>query len=70
VLRERIRILEKENQELKETWVEAIKIVDQIRELEFYQAEMIKLQQYSGKHRKKLIIVFEGRDAAKKEVWS
>jgi uncharacterized protein YigA (DUF484 family) len=43
VLRERIRILEKEQEELREKSAEAIKIVDQIKALEFYQAEMIKL---------------------------
>jgi len=66
VLRERIRILEKEQEELRAKSAEAIKIVGQIKELEFYQAEMIKLQQHIEKHGKKLIIVFEGRDAAGK----
>jgi len=66
ILRERIRILEKEQEELREKSAEAIKIVDQIKALEFYQAEMIKLQQHIEKHGKKLIIVFEGRDAAGK----
>lgn len=66
LLRERIRILEKEKEEIREKSAEAIKIVDQIKALEFYQAEMIKLQQHIEKHGKKLIIVFEGRDAAGK----
>jgi len=66
LLRERIRILEKEKEEIREKSAEAIKIVDQIKALEFYQAEMIKLQQHIEKHGKKLIIIFEGRDAAGK----
>lgn len=66
ILRERIGILEKENEELKERSAEAIKIVDQIKALEYYQAEMIKLQQHIEKYGKKLIILFEGRDAAGK----
>ncbi|MFT7880504.1 MAG: polyphosphate kinase 2 [Sulfurimonas sp.] len=66
ILRERISSLENENRELKERSDEAIKVVEQIKALEFYQAEMIKLQQHIEKHNKKLIILFEGRDAAGK----
>lgn len=65
-LKERISVLEKEYHDLKEKSAQAIEIVAQIKELELYQAEMIKLQQHIEKKGKKLIILFEGRDAAGK----
>lgn len=66
ILRERISTLENENQALKEKSAYALNVVTQIEELESYQAEMIKLQQHIEKHNKKLIVLFEGRDAAGK----
>lgn len=65
-LYERIALLKKENQLLKEKSSYALGVVEQLKELELYQAEMIKLQQHIEKHGKKLVIVFEGRDAAGK----
>ena len=66
ILKDRIDFLEKEYKALQEKSQEATEVFDQIKELELYQAEMIKLQQHIEKHGKKLIILFEGRDAAGK----
>ncbi len=66
ILEDRIAHLEKAYADLQQKSAYAIEVVNQIKELELYQAEMIKLQQHIEKHRKKLIIIFEGRDAAGK----
>jgi polyphosphate kinase 2 len=65
-LQDRIDFLEKEYKALQHKAKSALEMYDQIKELELYQAEMIKLQQHIEKHHKKLIILFEGRDAAGK----
>lgn len=65
-LEERIRELEEENRILKETHEEAYRIYEESKALEPYQAELIKLQKHIERHDKKLIILFEGRDAAGK----
>lgn len=65
-LQKRYDALEVEYQTLKAKSQEALRIYEQTKELELYQAEMIKLQQYIEKHQKKLVIIFEGRDAAGK----
>jgi polyphosphate kinase 2 len=66
VLQDRIDFLEKEYKTLQDKAKSALKMYDQTKELELYQAEMIKLQQHIEKHSKKLLIIFEGRDAAGK----
>ncbi|MBU1667657.1 polyphosphate kinase 2 [bacterium] len=65
-LQKRINELEEENQILKNKRNEADKFYQELKELEPYQAEMIKLQKYIERTGKKLIILFEGRDAAGK----
>jgi polyphosphate kinase 2 (PPK2 family) len=50
----------------KEQYEEAIKIYKEGLALEVYQAELIKLQQHIERNKLKLIILFEGRDAAGK----
>ena len=55
-----------ENQTLKEAQDEAIRMYRESKELEPYQAEMIKMQQHIENHGKKMIVLFEGRDAAGK----
>lgn len=44
----------------------ALKEAYQIEELKPYQAELIKLQKYLEKNNKKMMVLFEGRDAAGK----
>ncbi|MBN2825315.1 MAG: polyphosphate kinase 2 [Campylobacterales bacterium] len=65
-LQQRIEELEYKYQILHDEAQNALRIYEQTKELELYQAEMIKLQQHIEKHNKKLIIIFEGRDAAGK----
>lgn len=65
-LNETIRQLQDENQALKEKYAEAYKVFEETKALEPYQAELIKLQKHIERHGKKLIILFEGRDAAGK----
>lgn len=65
-LQERINQLENDYQTLQSKTELALRLYDQTKELELYQAEMIKLQQHIEKHQKKLVIIFEGRDAAGK----
>lgn len=45
---------------------EAINTYSETLALEPYQAELVKLQQHLERHKRKLIILFEGRDAAGK----
>ena len=45
---------------------EALQTYEENRALEAYQAELVKLQQHIERHGLKLIILFEGRDAAGK----
>ena len=45
---------------------EALRMYKEFKELEVYQAEMVKLQKHIEKQGKKLIVIFEGRDAAGK----
>jgi len=65
-LQQRIEELESKYQTLQSKATEALRVYEQTKELELYQAEMIKLQQHIEKHQKKLVIIFEGRDAAGK----
>lgn len=50
----------------QEQYQEAINIYKEGLALEVYQAELIKLQQHIERNKLKLIILFEGRDAAGK----
>ena len=52
--------------ELKKNQKKAIKRFRREEELKPYQAELIKMQQYLEKTRTRMIILFEGRDAAGK----
>lgn len=45
---------------------EAVAVYRENRALEPYQAELVKLQQHIERHKLKLVILFEGRDAAGK----
>lgn len=45
---------------------EAVKVYKENLALEPYQAELVKLQQHIERNQLKLIILFEGRDAAGK----
>jgi len=65
-LEAKIAELQKENEALKNRQNLADKFYKESQELAPYQAEMIKLQKHIEKHDKKLIILFEGRDAAGK----
>jgi polyphosphate kinase 2 len=65
-LEERIKALEEENEKLKMTQSDALELYQELKALEPYQAEMIKLQKHIERQGKKLIILFEGRDAAGK----
>lgn len=65
-LKEQIRTLMAENETLKKTHAKALQMYQEFKELEPYQAEMIKLQQHIEKHNQKMVILFEGRDAAGK----
>jgi len=52
--------------ELKNTKSKAVKKYLAERELKPYQAELIKMQEYLEKNKKRMIVLFEGRDAAGK----
>jgi polyphosphate kinase 2 len=56
----------KEHNLTKPQLAEAIRTYEESLALEPYQAELVKLQQHIERHNLKLIIIFEGRDAAGK----
>lgn len=58
--------MQESNKQTETMESEAEKMYRQAKELEPYQAELIKMQQHIENHGKKLIILFEGRDAAGK----
>jgi polyphosphate kinase 2 len=58
--------LAKENTALKTERKKAIKRYRRDEELKPFQAELLKLQQYLEENRRRMIILFEGRDAAGK----
>jgi polyphosphate kinase 2 len=58
--------LKREAQEAKKARKKAVRKFAQEEELKPYQAELIKMQQYLEETRKRMIILFEGRDAAGK----
>ena len=65
-LARRIEELEQENACLKQDQSKAIKRYRKEEELKPYEAELIKFQQQLEKDNRRMIIVFEGRDAAGK----
>ena len=65
-LTRRIDELERENARLKKDQNKAIKRYRKQEELKPYEAELIKLQQQLEKDNRRMIILFEGRDAAGK----
>jgi len=65
LLDERQRLLE-ENAQFRERKRKAVKRFRREKELQPYQAELIKMQQYLEEVNERMIILFEGRDAAGK----
>ncbi len=65
-LTRRIDELERENARLKKDRSKAIKRYRKQEELKLYEAELIKLQEQLEKDNRRMIILFEGRDAAGK----
>ncbi len=65
-LRRRVRELEEENTRLKNTKSKAVKRFEKNKEIKLYSAELIKLQETLEKHKRRMIVLFEGRDAAGK----
>ncbi|OYY31233.1 MAG: polyphosphate kinase 2 [Sulfurovum sp. 28-43-6] len=58
--------MQKENNSLKERQSEADLYYGRMKELEVYQAELVKMLNQIEEHGKKVVILFEGRDAAGK----
>lgn len=67
-LTSRLDELERENARLKKDRSKAIKRYRKQEELKPYEAELIKLQEQLEKDNRRMIILFEGRDAAGKGV--
>lgn len=63
---EMMEVLQKENNSLKERQSEADLYYGRMKELEVYQAELVKMLNQIEEHGKKVVILFEGRDAAGK----
>lgn len=61
-----MEVLQKENDSLKERQSEADLYYGRMKELEVYQAELVKMLNQIEEHGKKVVILFEGRDAAGK----
>ena len=65
-LQERIEQLERENAQLRKERSKALKSYRKREELKPYEAELIKLQEQLERDDRRMIILFEGRDAAGK----
>ena len=65
-LEERIEQLERENAQLKRERGKALKRYRKQEELKPYEAELIKLQEQLERDKRRMIVLFEGRDAAGK----
>ena len=65
-LLESVQSLREENVRLHKEGSKALKKFRQFKELVPYEAELIKLQEHLEKYNKRMIVVFEGRDAAGK----
>ena len=63
---EMMEVLQKENNSLKSCQSEADLYYGRMKELEVYQAELVKMLNQIEEHGKKVVILFEGRDAAGK----
>jgi len=63
---DKYKTLLQENESLKKDSGKGIKKYRKSKELEPYEAELIKMQEHLEKHNKRMIILFEGRDAAGK----
>ncbi len=63
---EMMEVLQKENNSLKACQSEADLYYGRMKELEVYQAELVKMLNQIEEHGKKVVILFEGRDAAGK----
>lgn len=63
---EKLNNLQEENERLKREESKGAKRYRQALELEPYEAELIKMQNHLEKHHRRMIILFEGRDAAGK----
>ena len=61
-----VQSLREENARLHKEGGKALKKFHQFKELVPYEAELIKLQEHLEKYNKRMIVVFEGRDAAGK----
>jgi len=59
-------VLKKEFDDFKMTYKDAIMKENEKKNLEPYQIELLKLQRHLEKYKKKMIILFEGRDASGK----
>jgi polyphosphate kinase 2 len=65
-LRQKNQRLLEENTQLKRGERKAVKRFRREKQLRPYQAELIKMQQYLEEHNERMLILFEGRDAAGK----
>ncbi len=65
-LSKRLSELEKENKRLKKTKSKALRRFKKDKEIKLYSAELIKLQETLEQQKRRMIILFEGRDAAGK----
>ncbi|MCP4042756.1 MAG: polyphosphate kinase 2 [Gammaproteobacteria bacterium] len=63
---QRLNQLKKENRRLKKDKSKAIKKYRKAKEMKLYSAELIKFQEYLEAQNRRMIILFEGRDAAGK----
>jgi polyphosphate kinase 2 len=63
---DKYKTLLEENESLKKDSGKGAKKYRKSKELEPYEAELIKMQEHLEKHNKRMIILFEGRDAAGK----
>ena len=62
----RIKELEKQNKQLKNEKGKALRRYRKEKEIKLYSAELIKLQEHLERHNKRMVVLFEGRDAAGK----
>ena len=65
-LSKRLSELEQENKRLKKTKSKALRRFKKDKEIKLYSAELIKLQETLEQEKRRMIILFEGRDAAGK----
>ncbi len=61
-----IKELEKQNKQLKNEKGKALRRYRKEKEIKLYSAELIKLQEHLERYNKRMVVLFEGRDAAGK----